>query len=614
MRLRVIVIIFLLTLSISLIGDTSVASSAWTEELEQEWNERVQTILQAYSNIEYYGSNYGENEKKSYPRAMFDLLLGHREKALEFLQSEDSEAKEHAQTEGIDYYYCFTLKGQIRKYFLFGQDLDPNYKQRMFLGAKKWTASDPLKRPHPLYGYGNNQGNDWDIRHRGRWVDGRNTDNLRAMRETSVYLMAEETGNEQTRLLYKQKIKRYVWALYNIGMGEWDSQVYHGHTFTPYLNLYDFAKDPQVKQLAKKALDWLSTAAAIKYYHGAWGGPVKRDYGDANLVFGGLAAKTFWLYFGDNSFKDTEPELDSLYLITSSYRPPLAVVDLARKQFNKPVEIIASKPLYENWKPGNDQQPGYWETQYFGNTYQMGSLVSAFPDGDVAPFKLMANNTQRGVDYFVAATGDNWFKPSKNQSEEIGQYRNLLIWLKSTSSEDFVFQLPKSAKVEIEDNIWFIELEKTWLAIYTINLSLPVITKIPEPNLAQLYKDEESWKSTPLANRYNGFALEVGEANQQISTYKEFKEKVKKKGKLNLTKLDKGEVTLIGSQGNQLKYKYNEQNLLPFIERDRLKYDWIEHLDLYRSINPQAEPVSLGWKKGRLTIKTLKQLYRIVGP
>ncbi|MFM7717323.1 MAG: hypothetical protein ACKO7A_32840, partial [Microcystis sp.] len=102
--------------------------------------------------------------------------------------------------------------------------------------------------------------------------------------ETSVYLMAEETGNEATRQLYKSKIKRYVSALYNIGMGEWDSEVYHGHTFAPYLNLYDFAQDTEVKQWAKMALDWLSMAASVKYYRGGWGGPVKRDYGDGHGV------------------------------------------------------------------------------------------------------------------------------------------------------------------------------------------------------------------------------------------------------------------------------------------------------------------------------------------
>jgi hypothetical protein len=243
----------------------------WTPELEAEFQQRAATIIRDFANPTSYGNGYGENEKGAYPRAMLDFLAGNRKQALAFLQSEDPEAQKHQHTEGIDYYYSFTLKGQIRKYFLFGQFLNPAYKQRMFLGAKKWTEQDPNGRPHPIYGNGDGTGRDWDISRRGGWVDSRNTDNLRAMRETSVYLMAQETGNEETRQVYKQKIQRYVWALYHIGMGEWDSEAYMSHTFTPYLNLYDFAKDPEVKKLAKAALDWMSAAAALKYYRGGWG-------------------------------------------------------------------------------------------------------------------------------------------------------------------------------------------------------------------------------------------------------------------------------------------------------------------------------------------------------
>ena len=443
----------------------------WTPELEEEFQQRAKAIINYHGNKENYGNNYGENEKRSYPRAIFDFLAGNREKAISFLQQEDSQLENHQHTEGIDYYYSFTLKGQIRKYFLLGEFLNPVYKQRMFLGAKKWTEIDPNGRPHPIYGNGDGEGKDWDIGKRGGWVDSRNTDNLRAMREVSVYLMAEETGNESTRRLYKQKIQRYVGALYHIGMGEWDSTVYHGHTFAPYLSLYDFAQDREVKKLAKAALDWMSAAAAIKYYRGGWGGPSKRDYGYGNIVYGSSAARTFWLYFGDTTFPNPKPELDTLHLITSTYRPPQAIVALARKQFPKPVEILSTKPRYENWKPGRDQKPGYWETTFFGNSYQMGSLAGTFADGDVSPFKLMAYNSLRGVDYFVANTDGNWVQPGKNPDDQIGQYQNLLIWLRPTSNIPFFFQLPKTAKVEIEQGIWFFQLEKTWLAIRPINLN-----------------------------------------------------------------------------------------------------------------------------------------------
>ncbi|NCQ90888.1 MAG: hypothetical protein DWQ58_01635 [Microcystis aeruginosa TA09] len=572
----------------------------WTPELEAEFQQRAKQVINHFANRESYGNLWGENEKKSYAMAMFDFLAGNRQKALDFLQQDDPQTREQAHTDYIDYYFSFTLKGQIRKYFLLGKYLDPVYRQRMYNAAKIWTETDPLQRPHPIHGTGQGTGNDWSITRRGLWVDSRNTDNLRAMRETSVYLMAEETGNEATRQLYKSKIKRYVSALYNIGMGEWDSEVYHGHTFAPYLNLYDFAQDTEVKQWAKMALDWLSMAASVKYYRGGWGSPVKRDYGGSNGVMRSDSARTFWLYFGDTPVPNNRPELDSLYLITSRYRPPLAVMELARKNFNKPVEILASKPLYENWKPGNNQSPGYWETQFIGPSYQMGSLAGTFPDGDVASFKLMAFNQQKGVDFFVANTGKNGVKPGKNPGDEIGQYRNLLIWLRP-ADQAFFWQLPKTAKVEKDDNIWFIQLEKTWLALRLINLSSPEIIEIPNSP----YPDDHTYQALPTGNNYAGFALEVGEAATQGS-YENFKSIFKQKSQVNLTQINQGSLLFKGSQGQSLQFTYNQINLLPMLIRNGQKHDWSKNFALYNSLSRDNSPVSLGWKKGKLTVKAGK--------
>ncbi len=578
----------------------------WTPELEAEFQQRAATIIRDFANPTSYGNGYGENEKGAYPRAMLDFLAGNRKQALAFLQSEDPQAQKHQHTEGIDYYYSFTLKGQIRKYFLFGQFLNPAYKQRMFLGAKKWTEQDPNGRPHPIYGNGDGTGRDWDISRRGGWVDSRNTDNLRAMRETSVYLMAQETGNEETRQVYKQKIQRYVWALYQIGMGEWDSEAYMSHTFAPYLNLYDFAKDPEVKKLAKAALDWMSAAAALKYYRGGWGGPVKRDYGGGNVVFGSSAARTFWLYFGDATLPNPKPELDSLHLITSTYRPPQAVIALARKQFDRPVEILATKPLYENWKPDNDRQPGYWETQFFGQTYQMGSVAGNFPDGDVAPFKLMAYNSKRGVDYFVANTGGSWVRPGKNPGDQIGQDNNLLIWLRPATKTPFFFQLPKTAKAEIEDGIWFFQLEKTWLAIRPINLNYYIPVALTHQKYVQLYSQEQTYKAIAKKGKeYAGFSLEVGE-QESYGTYEEFKQSVQQKSQLDLSLLSQGTVKLQDATGKTLQLTYNQLALLPFLIRNGKERDWSKNFALYDSQNKDKKPIFLGWKQGKLTIKVEK--------
>jgi hypothetical protein len=577
----------------------------WPQEMEDAFWERANQVIQDYVG-KGYGNTFEENEKRSYPIAMFDVLGGDRDKALKFLESDDAQAKDHEQTEGIDYYFCFTLKNQIRKYFFFGKWLDPDYRQRMFEGAKRWTEQDPVGRPHPIYGNGSDSGGDWSMERRGGWVDGRNTDNLRAMREVAVYLMAEETGNEETRQQYKEKIQRYVGSLYTIGMGEWDSANYHGHTFSAYLNLYDFAKDPEVKRLGKAALDWLSAAAAMKYYHDGWAGPTKRDASGTNVVFGSAAANFFWQYFGDASRPNPNPERDIIHIITSAYRPPLAVMALAQKTFDRPVEILSTKPRYETWKSDATEAPAFWETTFVGQTYQMGSVVSESGDGDVGPFKLLADNNQHGVDFFVANTKKNRVAPGKNSGDQIGQYRNLLIWLNNAENKPFVFQLPQTAQIEVENGVWFVELEKTWLAIHPIQLN-PYESVEPSDSFAEDYPEEQTLKAKVQDDRYAGFALEVGEPPSH-NRYSDFKRAVQQRSRLDLSAIAQGTVQLTSSTGTTLRLTYDNDSNLPTVVRNGTTYDWSANLDLYRPSEGDS-PISLGWKQGTLQVKADGQTF-----
>ena len=398
---------------------------------------RTQLALLQLAAVETYGSIAYEYEKNSYPLAMADVLWGQQSAALDFLQQIDSQATE---TQGVDLLSGFTLKGQIRKYFYFGDQLDPAYRQRMWDAMHEFTLTDPLTRTaNPPRKFWSRSKDDC-----GTPVDCRNTDNLRAMRETSVYLMAEETGNEATRLIYKQYLERYISTLLDIGMGEWDSPVYHGHTTAAYLNLYDFAKDPEVKQLAKDALDWLYRSAAIKYWRGGWNGPSKRTYGDS-------AARFFWLYFGDGSVPD-EIERDWLYGITSDYLPPDDVVAIAQRKFSKPVELQRTHPHYENWKPGR-YGPAFYETVYMGHSYQLGSLAKG-TGGDWSGFSLRVVNNEDSTDEVTV---------SAKQPHSIAQYENLLIW---HGSEMPILAVPDSCSEATVTDIRFVACEQTWLAIH----------------------------------------------------------------------------------------------------------------------------------------------------
>ncbi|AFY32905.1 hypothetical protein [Calothrix sp. PCC 7507] len=564
--------------------------------MEAEFQVRSQQAIKKFAGSKY-GSTAFENEKKSYPKAMMDFLAGHQKKAIAFLQSEDADAKSYAHTLGIDFYSSFTLKGQVRKYFYFGKYLDPNYRQRMKKAMAILTEKDPLTRtfanPHSFWSKSTDNCN--------TWVDCRNTDNLKAMRNVAVYLFAQETGNEETRNIYKERIRQNVRTLYQIGQGEWDSENYLGHTITAYINLYDFAQDAEVKSLAKSALDWFFTSGALKYWRGGFGGPSKRDYSNGNCVWCSLATHELGLYFGDSPLADPEPAPDEVHLITSSYRPPLAVVALARKEFKKPLELLNSKPTYENWKPGGDAAPQFHETLYFGNTFQLGTLAQGSA-GDWNGFKMMAFNSRRGVDYLIAATGTDPTKISTSSvgGDNVAQYRNLVIWLNNKPLAPFQFLLPKSAFWETHNGVTFIRYEKTWLALTPINLRIEGINFIATQKIQSRYPDDQILTATGTAKTVAGFALEVGE-QETYGNWENFQQSVVSKSRLNIEQINKPEVEYQGVFG-KVKLQYQGVGL-PKVWRNGRHHDWRQHFAVYQSADGHQGPIDLGWKKGKLTVE-----------
>jgi hypothetical protein len=569
------------------------AKNQWSPKMEAEFQERSKEVIARLA-----GSNYGntsqENEKKSYPKAMIDFLGGNREKAIAFLQSEDADAKSHAHTLGIDFYSGFTLKGQVRKYFYFGKYLDRAYRQRMKEAMRIFTVVDPLTRRFP------NRSQFWPKDNCDSWVDCRNTDNLRAMREVAVYLFAEETGNEATRKIYKERLSRNVHTLYQIGQGEWDSENYLEHAVTTYVNLYDFAKDSEVKSLAKAALDWFFTSGALKYWRGGFGGPSKRDYSQGNCVWCSLATHELGLYFGDSPVSDPQPSPDSVHLITSSYRPPLAAIALARKQFSKPLELLNSKPTYENWKPGGDTAPQFYETLYFGHTFQVGTLAQG-SGGDWNGFKMMALNQARGVDYWIAATGTDPTQISTSSvgGDNIAQYRNLVIWLNNKPKVPFQFFLPKSAKLETIGAITFIRYEKTWLALLPIHLKIEGINTTATEKIRDRYPNDQIL--TAMGNEgLSGFALEIGEP-ETYGSWEQFQQSVLHQSGLNLNQVKEGVVEYHSVSGT-VKLQYQPQGL-PKVWRNGLPHNWQNHYAVYQNAQGGKAPIHEGWKQGKLEVK-----------
>ncbi|AFY51360.1 hypothetical protein Nos7524_5670 (plasmid) [Nostoc sp. PCC 7524] len=509
---------------------------------------------------------------------MIDFLRGNKREAIAFLQADDADSSKNGHILGFDFYSGFTLKGQVRKYFGFGEFLSPSYKSRMREGMRLFTKVDPLtqhfSQPRKFW--------ERSTDNCTSWVDCRNTDNLRAMRDSSVYLMAEEAGNERTLQIYKDRIRLRVRSLYMIGQGEWDSPIYLGHTITSYVNLYDFAKDEEVRAIAKSALDWFFVTGALKYWRGGFGGPSKRDNSGGNCAWCSGASRALGLYFGDSPVKDNSQDTDLIHLITSSYRPPAAAVALAQKQFTKPLELLNSKPQYENWKPGKSDKPEFHETLYFGHTFQLGTLAQG-SGGDWNGFKLMAFNSHRGIDYFIPT--------SSSGNNAVGQYQNLAIWLNDANSS-FQFFLPKSAHTEIKRGKLFIKLEKTWLAITPLSsANAPINLQFGVTKDVKNYPNDHILTASAIGEGISGFVLEVGEGE----SWEQFKYSVLG----SQLKIDNQTAEYISSKKIRVQHQGRS---LPKVWRNGKLHDWGNHFDVYQSDKPL---IHQGWKSKSLNLSIL---------
>ncbi|MFN3148204.1 hypothetical protein [Bremerella sp.] len=581
----------------------------WPAELEAEFQARARSILEAQvSDGMPKGNTYFENEKRTYGYLMAHALAGDSEAALEKLQERDHQHEEwHKETEGIDYYACFTLKHQMWKYFYFGDLLEPAYKKQMYEGGKKWTAQDPMRRPH----YAHEQGKQgWGPDARNSWVDIRSTENLYLMRVTSVYLMAEETGNRDTTSKYKQEILDYTKTLYRVGIGEWDSENYHGHSIAPLLNLYDFAKDMEVRKAAKACLDFFAAAGAVKYWRGGFNGPTKRDYNHAQ-PFGGSAANSLWVWFGEHpSGKTDHWESDEIHQITSGYRPPLAVVKLAKKEFEKPVEVFAAKPPYSATTGHQaDALPEYSETQYIANSFQMGSLTGGTsPDGgDVNGFKILAWDKQEGsIALHAGPTNKPMYVGSPmyqndviSAANRVAQQENLAIWLSKDGNSPWTWVIPKSIEVHHDGQTTFLKCDKTWVAIRSL-AATPV--KLDQQLTTSLEKDKKSHfpnhqvlSCHGQGEAFCGFAIEVGE-RELHGSFEQF-QKAALQAEVDTSELAQGVVRYKSIDGKRLGIHWNDDPLNLGVWRNGSRRS-LKETPLYDS-----PVISAPWGQGKLTVR-----------
>ncbi len=279
---------------------------------------------------------------------------------------------------------------------------------------------------------------------------GEGTENHINMNRTSGYLYAEWMEEDPVefpmaaswKARMKEWIAYYSRRIFETGTGEFNASTYGVYNIIGWLNLYDFAEDPEVRQMARAVLDYYASEVALHHLQGMTAGAESRG---APSVFSCRNETDYlaWLWFGDapgkvdaDFFRDDRynPPLPVVHAATSRYRPPHIAVKLARKELTAAAWYRNSKGTYLL------DHPSYIKHFLFTDSvYALGAACY--------PYGAFASSTWKNTTWKLVSrvepgkgraaqmiTGGGLFYPDlegkvRNPWLQVIQHRNILIQL-----------------------------------------------------------------------------------------------------------------------------------------------------------------------------------------
>ena len=214
----------------------------------------------------------------------------------------------------------------------------------------------------------------------GNTLDG-GTENHKVMWRTSSLVYAQHFPNTaeisgfpipEAMELNKEMIREFLQKILKVGNGEYDSQIYYPHSIEGFLNLYDFSTDPEIKALAKFALDYYFASYALKVVDGAVAGGQKRGYLPNKTP--GEMESMLWAFF-DASSRPDDQHHPELHQVTTTYRPNQVIYNIMKQNLAKPYSARMSRPFYHM-----DQYNRFQESYYRSKSFGMGNVYMSIVD------------------------------------------------------------------------------------------------------------------------------------------------------------------------------------------------------------------------------------------
>lgn len=239
----------------------------------------------------------------------------------------------------------------------------------------------------------------------------------------------------------KNWILSYSKAIYSNGTAEYNSTQYNAYNISPWICLYDFATDEDVRKAALAVIDYYATEIAIHYSWGTLGGVEQRSASGAVDNRQESGEMLGWLWYGGNTSAPPQgfgkEAGQSMHAATSSYRPNANIVALGQKTMSSPIWYTMSRSSYLFERKGHVKS-FFYATQ----NYSIGSAVTGyggFSGGSYAQvdFKVIMKKAS-GYPVYISGNGrviNNDKGRGTTPFTQYVQHKNVVIMLTYTPSD-----------------------------------------------------------------------------------------------------------------------------------------------------------------------------------